>query len=219
MHDAAPQVTRLLLVDDHVLLREGLQHYLDGKSDLQVVGACGTVQEALSFVQTDSVDMVLLDIGLGSENGAEFLSRAPLLGFQGRILLVTAGVSDAEAVKLLHLGASGVFLKNRPVLELADCIRRTMARDAAAHDANTRELIGTLQGSAAPSRTELTPREKQTLRLIFQGAANKEIADQLNISESSAKAILQQLFAKTGVRTRGQLVRVAVEHYWDQLAR
>ena len=84
MPEAASGVIRLLLVDDHLLLREGLQRFLTVQPGLHVAGACSSVQEALFFVQNQAVDLVLLDIGLGSGNGGEFLVHAASVGFQGR---------------------------------------------------------------------------------------------------------------------------------------
>ncbi len=210
-----PERIRILLVDDHVLVREAIARLLEAQPDLEVVGQTATVEEAIEIVARAPVDMVLLDINLGSQQGSAFLHLAQEQGFQGRILVVTAGVSKREAARLLERGCAGIFLKHeRPTL-LIDRIRAINRGESppelAAQAAAFREL-----DSQAP-RFSFTPREIQVLRGVCGGLLNKEIAFELGISEPLVKAFVQQLFTKTGVRNRAQLVRIAVEEYFDQI--
>ena len=159
---------------------------------------------------------MLLDHDLGAERASQFLPAARQIGYEGRVLVVTAWVSDTEARRLMRQGVNGIFLKQGELSELAAVIR-TVAAGGTWFDrsfAAIGEDPGASPQAAAPAFNE---RQLKVLRFVLEGLSNKEIAWRLQISESYVKAILQSLFQKTGVRTRGQLVRVAVEHYEDQL--
>lgn len=204
---------RLLLVDDHALFREGLVRLLGAESDFEMAAHCASVDEALRVLGSQSVDVVLLDLDLGNERGTEFLSAARATGFDGPVLIVTAGLSDAEAAQLIAQGAAGIFFKEDSATLLGKSIRSVASGEAWIDQ----KYLAALLGAPAPGaeRRSLTERERDVLRGVFEGLANKEIAARLSISESSVKAALQQLFHKTGVRTRSQLVRIALERYRD----
>ena len=215
--EGRPRV-RIVLVDDHALFREGLTRLLGAEPDLDIVGHCATVDEALEILSAGPVDLVLLDVDLGAQRGSEFMTRARRAGFAGRVLVVTAGLTDAEAARFLREGASGIFLKHDSPAVLVRSIRQVMDGEASVdHEI----LSGVLRMGAPPeeetAKAPLTERERGVLHGVLEGLANKEIAAELDISESSVKAALQQLFHKTGVRTRSQLVRIALEQYRDQL--
>jgi len=215
--EGRPKV-RIVLVDDHALFREGLTRLLGAEPDFEIVGHCATLDEAVEILSAGPVDLVLLDVDLGPQRGSEFMTRARHVGFSGRVLVVTAGLTDAEAARFLREGASGIFLKHDSPAVLVRSIRQVMDGEASVdHDV----LSGVLRMGAPPEEEEakapLTERERDVLHGVLEGLANKEIAARLAISESSVKAALQQLFHKTGVRTRSQLVRIALEQYRDQL--
>lgn len=209
---------RILLVDDHALFREGLARLLGAEAGFEVVAQCGTVDEAIAIVSTRPVDLVLLDVDLGAERGSELMRRVRQHDLPARVLVVTAGLTDTEAAWFLREGAAGIFLKHDPPAVLVRSIRQVMDGEASV---DHRILTGVLRMGAAPedahAKAPLTSRECLVLRGVLEGHANKEIAADLEISESSVKAALQQLFHKTGVRTRSQLVRIALEQYRDQL--
>ena len=208
---------RIVLVDDHALFREGLSRLLGTERDFQVVAQCGTVKDALDVLSREPADVVLLDVDLGPERGSEFMAGARRIGFRGRVLVVTAGLRDDEAAFFLREGAAGIFLKHDSPAVLARSIRHVMDGEASIDQRLLAGLMRTAAEEEEPGRAALTDRERGVLRGVFEGQANKEIAVQLGISESSVKAALQQLFQKTGVRTRSQLVRIALEQYRDQL--
>lgn len=208
---------RILLVDDHVLFREGVVRLLESEPGFEVADHCSTVDEALTTLSRGGVDIVLLDIDLGERRGSELLVRAKEAGYGGRFLVVTAGVGADEGSQLLRMGANGIFLKQSPPKELAKSVRAVVGGRTWI-DPHFSGLEEDAEESHSPdSRKRLTERESDVLKGVFEGLANKEIAGQLHISESSVKAALQQLFHKTGVRTRAQLVRVALEQYLDQI--
>jgi DNA-binding NarL/FixJ family response regulator len=205
---------RILLLDDHSLFREGLSRLLAGEPDLEMAASCASVGEATDVLRRKPIDLVLLDYDLGKERGFEFIAQARQWGFKGRVLMVTAGMSDAESVQALDLGVSGIFPKHSPPAVLIQAIRKVMAGETWLDQGSIQALV---EATKRPQRLgptrHFTERENQVLQGVFEGLSNKEIAARLNISESSVKAALQQLFQKTGVRTRSQLVRIALEEH------
>lgn len=209
---------QILLVDDHGLFRESLSRLLQTESDFHIAGDCASATEALAFPNLDDIDVVLLDYDLGHEQGTQFIERARNSGFPGRILMVTAWMSDGVMLRALESGCSGIFLKHSPPIRLVEAIRKVVAGEVWLDPAVTRSIIAAATGNAAaPNRAQgLTQREQAVLKGVFEGLTNKEIGARLSISESSVKAVLQQLFEKTGVRTRSQLVRIALEKHSDE---
>ncbi|HUB58919.1 MAG TPA: response regulator transcription factor [Candidatus Micrarchaeia archaeon] len=210
---------RLLLIDDHTLFRESVARLLQAEPGFEVVAHCGSGVEAIQIIESfQEIDVVLLDLDLGQERGADFLDRLQKARFEGKVLLVTAGVNETEIPGLIRKGISGVFMKHGSPTLLIQGIRETMAgRVLFGQDLLRRALEKSEAPGSNQDRSKFTRRERQVLSFVFEGLSNKQIADRLQISETAVKASLQQLFAKTGVRTRSQLVRVALEHYRDQL--
>lgn len=209
-------MTNVLLVDDHALFREGLSRLLESETDLKVADQCATVGEALELMGSGQYDLVLLDYELGDRRGNEVVLAARAKGFKGRILVVTVGLTRAEVRQMLNHGVNGIFLKNNSPELLVEAIRRVMDGE---RWLDPKYLDPSVEDSpsAFARRAKFTERDRQVLRGVFEGMANKELAEKLNVSESAIKASLQQLFSKTGVRTRSQLVRVAIEHYRREL--
>lgn len=210
---------RLLIIDDHALFREGVARLLQSEPGFEVVGHCGSGTEALRIMKSfGEIDVILLDLDLGQERGTDFLDRLQKMHFEGKVLLVTAGASDSEISHLIRRGISGVFLKHGSPASLIEGIRDALdGKVVFDQDLLRRALERTAAPGLDRAQPSLTDREKQVLAFVFEGLPNKQIAERLEISEAAVKASLQQLFAKTGVRTRGQLVRIALEQYRDQL--
>jgi DNA-binding NarL/FixJ family response regulator len=178
-----------------------------------MVGSCATVGEALAIIAREQPDIILLDYDLGEEQGAVALDEIRKRGFKGRVLMVTAGMSDAATVRVLESGSEGIFLKHSSPAQLVEAIRRMVAGEPWLDPRAMRSLIAGATGKSEEQRSTqvLTTRERFVLHGVFEGLTNKEIATQLQVSEGSIKAVMQQLFDKTGVRTRSQLVRIALE--------
>jgi DNA-binding NarL/FixJ family response regulator len=203
---------RLILIDDHVLFRESLGRLFASEQDVEVVGQCSRIAEALAVLQHSPVDLMLLDFNLGIERGTDLIAAVRHAGYAGRILMVTAVMDAPEVLKALQLGASGVFLKHSPPSSLTKAIHMVAAGEVWLD----RGIVQLLAEQVPPPANEsfgmpLTEREELVLHGVLEGSTNRKIAEEVGGSEGSVKAAIQQLFRKTGVRTRSQLVRAALE--------
>ncbi len=205
------QPIRVFVVDDHALFREGLLRLLAHDSAFEVVGGADSVQAALEKVFKLSVDVLILDYDLGEENALPLVRRLREDGFKGRTLIVTAGLPHRDALEMIRLGVSGIFHKKNPPEDLARSIVEVAGGRVLIEQSYFQSLVEATDLRGQPP-AQYTERDRQILRCLLEGCPNKEIATRLRISESAVKASLQSLFAKTGVRTRGQLVRFALEN-------
>lgn len=204
---------RILLVDDHGLFRESLGRLLAAEPDFDIVAQCSSPDEARDKIKNSQVDVMLLDFDFGEQSCIALLSWVVAQVFKGRILVVTAGLNDTQAAELVRLGVSGIFLKHGLPEMLTQAIRDVVAGKVYLDE---KTLRGAMSVSGNPGLPP-TERERQVLALILEGLSNKLIGERLGVSEGSVKASIQQLFSKTGVRTRSQLVRIALEQYKDLL--
>ena len=207
---------RLILLDDQALFRASLASLLALQPGLEVVAECGTSAEAMEILTASRIDVVLLDFDRAMKGDDGFISSARRHGYQGRFLIV-AGAADARNSALaIKLGASGIFLKSEAPVRLVQAIK-LVADGAVWFDQRTIQIladqsIGPLSHPDGPkSASVLSDRERKVLLGILGGLTNKKIGNNLGLSEGTVKASVQQLFHKTGVRTRSQLVRAALE--------
>ena len=211
-----PDRIRVFVVDDHALFREGLLRLLDADKTVEVVGSADSAASALEQLKQIETDVLILDYDLGADTALSVARGLRERNFQGRSLVVTAGLPDRDALELIRLGVCGIFHKKHSPEDLHRSIHEVAGGKILIDQRYFQNLIGaaTILRDAPVS---LTDRDRRVLRLLLEGNSNKEIASNLNLSESAAKAALQQLFAKTGVRTRSQLVRVALEKLRDEI--
>lgn len=209
------QPIRIFVVDDHSLFRDSLTRLLETTPEFSVVGHCSTVAEALPALARTTPDVILLDYDLGDDSGLTLLKELRPRGIGAKVLMVTAGMSDEATVQLMQSGASGVFLKRSSSDQLVAAIQQVANGELWLDSAAVHGLLaGGRSRTEALERTRpLTARQSEVLRGILDGLANKEIAWKLQSSESSVKAVIQELFHKAGVRTRSQLVRIAIEKH------
>jgi two-component system, NarL family, nitrate/nitrite response regulator NarL len=212
----AAKTINLLLVDDHEMFREGLARTLEREPDLRVVGQCSSSVEALALLD-QNVGMVLLDVDLGNERALGFVEAARKSDFDGPILVLTAGISGQEAVRLLQAGASGILHKRHSGQTLCDSIRKVVAGESCLEAKYLTSLVRSVDRTRTPSQPNLTDRDRALLRYVLEGLTNREIGVNLEISEGAVKASLRLLFEKVNVKSRTQLVKVALEQYQDQL--
>src|SRR5580704_13653119 len=173
---------KLLLIDDHVVFREGLSRLLASEPDLEMVADCGTTREALELLDRRPVDLVLLDFDLGEDHGSRFIGAIRGAGHMQKILMVTAGMTAAESSAALRLGASGIFLKHNAASTLAQAIR-LIAGGTIWVDQRVIQLLAEHVEERGDERDLiLTAREEQVLQSVFEGLSNKEIAARVNVS-------------------------------------
>jgi DNA-binding NarL/FixJ family response regulator len=206
---------RILIVDDHSLFRESLGRMLQAEPGFNVVGECRSLAEALASLSWVEADVILLDYDLGNELGTSLLAELKKRQVRTSVLIVTAGMPSDEAVRGLDDGVMGILLKHSGSDQLIAAIRTVAAGERWLGDGAVRALLTSRYGipsSAEPARP-LTARQGEVMRGILDGLTNKEIAFNLKSSETSVKAVIQELFQKAGVRTRSQLVRIAIEKH------
>jgi len=210
-----PEAIRIFVVDDHALFCQGLMRLLDDDPVFRILGNAGSVEEAMEQVPAVSPDVLILDYDLGGDTALTLVRGFRDRGLSIRTLVVTAGLPDSVAMELISLGISGIFPKQRPLEELYQAIIDVADGKLVIEREYFQRLVVSARASA--DIPPLTPRDRQILGFLLEGLSNKEIANQLRLSEGAIKAAMQQLFAKTGVRTRSQLVRIALEHLKEEL--
>ncbi len=205
---------RLIILDSLSLFRASLGRLLASQPGFEVAGECGTSAEALAILAHTPIDLILLDFDV-SPNG-DFISAARAAGYQGRVLIIAGSLDARKSALALKLGASGIFLKSEAPDRLLHAIRQVWEGEVwidpkvvqlLADELVDRypKLDGNLHG--AP----LDERERQVLTGIVGGMSNRKIGEKIGLSESSVKNVVQRLFSKAGVKTRSQLVRIALE--------
>jgi two-component system, NarL family, nitrate/nitrite response regulator NarL len=217
MPESPTEAINLLIVDDHSMFREGLARSLERQEGLHVAGQFSSAAEALATLPHSGASMVLLDVDLGPERALDFVEAARRQGFPGRILIVTAGISNQEAVHLIEAGVSGILHKHHSTEILCGAIREVAAGRAWLEAKYLTPLFQTVDRSSPPARPKLDDRDRKVLRQIMQGLTNREIAARLDVTEGAVKAALHHLFQKLRVRTRAQLVKLILEQYRDEL--
>ena len=207
---------RLSILSDQALFRTSLARFLASESGLEIVSECATGREALESLRTSPIDVILLDPVVAGENAGDFISSARSAGFQGRFLIVAEAAQGDQVARAFKLGASGIFRKSEAPERLVLAIR-VVAAGAMWIDQNVIELLTVHpleqdnHSGNRRSSSRLEDREEKVIQGIMDGLTTRRIGEDLEVSEGSVKNILQGLFAKTGVRKRSQLVRLALE--------
>ena len=191
---------RVAIVDDHPVVREGTAALLDAQAGLRVVGTASSIEEASSLLDPSAIDVLLLDIRLGSDSGLALLG-----GGEPRpaIVVLTAYDYPQYVAAALRLGASGFVVKTAPVAELVDAIRRAAAGGLA---------FG--RRPAAAAAASLTAREREVVGLVVDGRSNDEVGAALGITTKTVEGHLRRLFDRLGVQSRTELATRALREGW-----
>lgn len=197
---------RLMIVDDHLLYRESLARLLTSEGNFELLAQCSDVQDTLNLLKKSHPDVVLVDIAMSEE----LIPNARTTG-DHKFLVLAREVGPTTCAAVLKSGASGIFLASDSPGRLIQAIRLVASGDAWVEQKMVQMLAENYANVEFRWSRELTQRETSVLRGVVDGLSNRKIADQLGASESTIKATLQQLFKKAGVRTRSQLVRIALE--------
>ncbi len=194
---------RVLIVDDHPVVRDGLRGVLDGEADMQVVGEAGHGAEALARVRATGVDVVLMDLRMPTMGGVEAIQELRRIAPDVRVLVLTTYDTDRDVLPAIEAGATGYLLKDTPRDELVRAVRAAHRGEAVLSPAVAGRLMGQVR---APVQDALSARELEVLRLVAAGWTNREAAQRLFISEATVKTHLLHVYAKLEVRDRASAV-------------
>ncbi|NRQ33730.1 response regulator transcription factor [Nonomuraea sp. NN258] len=199
---------RLIIVDDHPIVRDGLRGIFAGDDEIEVVGEAADGPEALAVALRTSPDVVLLDLRMPKMNGSEVIRRLREQTPGIRVLVLTTFDDDTDVLPAIEQGATGYLLKDTPRTEL----RRAVLAAARGETVLSPAVAGILvQRARTPEQRTVSPRELEILALIARGATNREIAANLFITEATVKTHLLHVFAKLGVNDRAAAVAAAYE--------
>jgi DNA-binding NarL/FixJ family response regulator len=201
-------VIRILLVDDHPVVRAGLSGLLASQPDFEVVGEASHGVEALDLINTLKPDVVLMDLRMPLLDGVSAIRQIRASGARPQVLVLTTYDTDSEIVRAVEAGATGYLLKDVPREELFRAVRLCARGEAVLSPPIAARLLGRMRGAREEN---LSVRELEVLALVAKGLSNKEIARKLKISEATVKTHLLHAFSKLGVDDRTAAVTVALE--------
>jgi len=213
------QPIRLLLVDDHPVVRKGTRDLLDTEHDFQVVGEAASGEEAILKARELVPDVILMDVSMPGMNGIEATRQIKAERPAQNVLVLTSYDDDAYIFALLEAGAAGYLLKNASEAELLGAVRAVAAGESALHPSVARKVLerfSITSTSSAPLDT-LSPRELEVLRIAATGRTNKEIARDLDISPRTVQVHLANIFSKLGVGSRTEAVLIGIKRGWVSL--
>jgi DNA-binding NarL/FixJ family response regulator len=204
---------RVLLADDHTLVRAGIRGLLAGLQDIDVVGEAGDGQEALRLSDELRPDVVLLDVGLPGLNGLEVAGRLATLDSSIRVVILSMHVSEEYVLRALRAGCAGYLLKASAVSELELAIRAVTGGETYLSPAVSRPVVDDYvrrTGGATDPLEALTPRQREVLQLVAEGNSTKEIAQRLGLSPKTVETHRAQLMERLGLHEVSGLVRFAM---------
>ncbi len=213
---------RVLVCDDHPVVREGIAAMLETQADLEVIGEVSDGSEAVARVSRGGVDIVLMDLQMAQMDGAEATRRIGALSQPARVIVLTAFDTDERILEAVQAGAQGYLLKGAPRDDIFNAVRVVHGGGSLLQPNVTNSLLRALSGtskavmaatSVGPDIEQLTEREREVLVLIAKGLRNKEIADKLFISERTVKFHANALYQKLDVTSRTEAVSFALQHH------
>jgi two-component system nitrate/nitrite response regulator NarL len=210
---------KLVIVDDHVLFREGLASIIRSEPDIEIVGMAGTVREAVDLSVSVKPEIILMDFSLPDGNGADatrlILDHQP----ECKIVFLTMSEEDDDLFEAVRSGAKGYLLKNMQPQKLVVALRSVQKGESALSRSMTLRLMEELSRTKKteyPPETTLTHRELDVLRALASGLSNQEIADRLVISENTVKYHVHSILGKLGLKDRKEVANYAREHGFIQ---
>jgi DNA-binding NarL/FixJ family response regulator len=199
-------VIRILLVDDHPVVREGLRGMLGAEDDFDVVAEAGSAAEAVAAVRAHEPDVVLMDLRMPGGDGVEATARVLVQRPSTRVVVLTTYETDADILRAVEAGAAGYLLKDASRADLAQAVRAAARGETVLAPSVAAKLVSRMR-----SPVELSRREIEVLRLVARGRTNAEIGRELLISEATVKTHLLRTFGKLSVSDRTAAVTTALE--------
>jgi len=210
---------RIIIADDHPILRDGLRSLLETEPDLRVIAEAGDGVEAVRLVRKHKPDIVLMDLSMPNRSGLDALRELDGSSMLTRVIVLAATVERAQVVEALQLGARGVVSKESATKLLLKSIRTVMAGQYWVGRESVSDMVNAMRTVRPPAAEEapptnygLTPRELDVVKMIVTGYSNKDIAQKLEVSEQTIKHHLTSAFDKLGVYNRLELALFAVDH-------
>ena len=196
---------RVVIIDDHVVVRAGLRSIIEADAELSFVGEFGGGVGAAEFVATTKPDVVLLDVRMPDKGGLEVLGEIRAADPQARVVMLTTSSVEEDVFRAIEDGALGYVMKESPVETISAAIRSAMAGEVFMTE-EVRKIYETRKGSKG-----LSTREAEVLTIAAKGSNNREIAAALGLSENSVKMFLKRAFFKLGAANRAEAVQLAVQ--------
>jgi DNA-binding NarL/FixJ family response regulator len=207
--------TRIVLVDDHVLVRSGIKALLNAEPDLEVTGEAADGAAGVDLTLQRHPDVVLMDVWMPGIDGIEATKRIKAAGSRAEVLVLTSHDDYQLALRAIRAGATGYFLKDAPPARLADAVRAVAAGDTLLAPPIARRLVelhlGDARGSLLRRFDTLTTREREIVRQLARGFSNATLANELELSEATVKTHVNRVLTKLGVSSRVQAVVLAYE--------
>jgi len=207
-------MTRVLIADDHPVVREGVRRILQGAAEMEVVGEVGRTDEVVEAARRTKADIVVLDIGMPGPSYLDVLAALPAQTPGTRALILSAQPEEEYAVQALRGGATGYLTKNYAPPDLIEAVRRVAAGHRYLSAALAEQLaLGVVDAAAKPPHEYLSGREFEVLRLLAGGLSLKEIAARLRVSPKTVSSFRARVLEKMKLKTNAELVRYALEHH------
>jgi NarL family two-component system response regulator LiaR len=207
---------KVLIVDDHQVVRQGLRTFLELNDDIEVLGEAADGQEAVELTAQLKPDIVLMDLVMPRLDGIAATTKIKSLGTGAKVIALTSFTEDDKVFPAIQAGASSYLLKDVSPDALVDAIRAAHRGEARLHPEVMRKLMAQVAAQPASSKQvsgpQLTKRELEAIRLVAQGCSNREIAETLVISEKTAKAHISNILGKLGLDDRTQMAVYAIKH-------
>ena len=214
-------MTRVLLVDDHEVVRLGLKSLLDARRDLQVVAAVGTAEEALDAASAHNPDVVLMDIRLPGRSGIEATERITKEFPNTKVIILTSYAEDEMLFAAIRAGAVGYVLKQVGTDDLIRAIDAAMRGEGSLDPALTQRVFSEIRKSIrqqdASAFSDLTDQELRVLALVTEGKTNRQIAQTLYLGEGTVRNYVSNILSKLGVSNRAEAAAYAVKHNLRQI--
>ena len=199
---------RLLIVDDHPVVRDGLRGMFEGEEGFEVVAEATNGADAISKARAHDPDVVLMDLRMPEMDGVSAIRQMTELGIPARVLVLTTFDTDSDVLPAIEAGATGYLLKDAPRDELLRAVRSAAAGEAVLSPSVAARLLDQVR---QPLKETVSQRELEVLQLVASGATNREVAERLFVSEATVKTHLLHIYAKLGVNDRAAAVGAAFE--------